>query len=331
MRKRVLVIVVTIAVAICALAFAQQVQRTSTAENASARSITIGVRSTSSRSQSGGGSAAQGELSYSVQVTDDAGNTVSGPVNMVVSVPKTFQSAGDRWDETSELTPDDAIPAAKWGVLVPLPDDFAQAPARSTSELDMDKSTRPVPLLAKIVYSHDRPDVYGYRETDNRGQWYLADTVTQFYSISCAEFRPFDSGQTYKSGPWELRPTNIVGSNAYVAPVHLPDGVEVTELRVWVYDNDSRNDIIATLDAVRLDDINESYNMAEVASGGRGGVQELVSYGVQHSSINNAAFKYTITVAGFSGTVYHRLLGARIQYQGVMGGLPSPEHALQDW
>lgn len=324
MRRRVLAIAIIAVFAICALAFAQQVQRTSSAEDASARCITIGVRKTSTAAQYDEGSAAPAGLSYSVQVTDEAGRTVSGPVTMVVNVPKTHESVGNKWDDVENRTPDDALPAAKWGVLVPLPDDFAQAPP-------LNRSTSEAAMLANIVYSYEEPEARGHRLDRGMGYGYPSDTVTQFYSISCAEFRPFDSGQTYKNGPWELRATNIVGSNAFVAPVHLPDGVEVTELRVWVYDNDSRGDLVATLDAVGLGEIGPSYNMAQVASGGRGGVQELVSYGVQYGNINNSAFKYTITVAGFSGTAHHRLLGARIQYEGVIGGSPVPDHAVHGW
>jgi len=331
MRKRTLALVVVCVFAACALALAQQVQRTSSAENVSTRSITVGVQSISQSVQSGGGQVAEGNLSYSVQVTDDAGNMISAPVNVVVNVPKTHESAGNRWEDASRLTPEDALPAARWGVLIPLPDDFAQAPPRSTSQLGLDRSTAPVPMLANIVYSYGSPEVSRYHEDTESYHQYLQETVTAFYSISCAEFRPLDSGQTFKCDAWELMATNVVGSNGFIAPVHLPDGVEVTELRVWVYDSDSRGDLIASLDAVKLDEVDSYYPMAELVSGGRNGLQELVSYGVQYGSTNNSAFKYTITVTGFSGTAHHRLLGARIQYETTIGGTPVSEHALRNW
>jgi hypothetical protein len=331
MRRNALVLVAACVLAAYALAFAQQVSRTSSAESSGAKSITVGVRPASQSGQSSGTYATEGGMSYSVQVTDDAGNTISAPVSVVVNLPRTHESVGNRWNETAELAPEDALPAARWGVLVPLPRDFEQAPPRSAAQLGGERSTAPVPLLANIVYSYDTPEISGQEPSDRSQRWYVQDTVTTFYSISCAEFRPIDSGQTFKCGPWELMPTNVIGSNAFIAPVHLPDGAEVAEVRVWVYDSHGRNDLLASLDAVRLDEIGPSYTMAEVMSGGQNGIQELVSYGVQYSSVNNSAFKYTLTVSGFSGTAHHRLLGARIQYETVVGGEPVPQQAVRGW
>lgn len=331
MRRRMLTIAIVWVFALSALAFAQQVQRTSSSENPSVKSITVGVHKTSQSEESSGEYAAQRNVSYNVRVADEAGNPIAAPVNVVVSLPETHLSAKDRWDETGEMSPEDALPAAQWGVLVPLTDDFAQAPPRSASGIGLDRSTAPVPMLANIVYSYETPEVSGYRQDAESYYESLQETVIQFYSMSCAEFRPLDSGQSFRCDAWELMATNVVGSNGFIAPVHLPDGVKVTELKVWVYDNDSRGDLVATLDAVELGDTDSYYAMAELFSEGRGGIQELVSYGIQNSTIDNSVFKYTLTVTGFSGTAHHRLLGARLEYETTVGGAPIPENALQYW
>lgn len=325
MKRRVVLVLVLSLFLACVFASAQQARRGGSSESASGKSITIGVNR-----GSGSGNVAGSDVIYSVQITDDAGNAISGPVTMIVNVPETRTVADERWGETGELTPESAVPAPRWGVLVPLPDDFTQAPARSASQLGTDRTVVSRPVLANIVYSYGSPEAYGYGE-DAGGQPAAPVTPVEFYSIPCSEFRPVDSRQTYKCGAWELRATNVIGSNAFIAPVHLPDGAEVEEFSVWVYDSDSRNDFTVSLDAVRLDEMGCSYPMAQMTSGGRDGIQELASYGVQFYNVDNWTYKYTITVSGFSGTAHHRLLGARIQYRDVGSYSAGAMHAERGW
>jgi hypothetical protein len=308
MKKLVLTVVVILGLIVSALALSYAIEKTTDTRSTAPRSITIGVR----RASQSEASVAQGQIAYEVQMSDGEGNDIGGPVSMVVNVPRTYESSGGR---TSGSRPSDALPSTPWGILVPLPENFAQVPPRSLAGqgtgIGVSRSG-----IAAVVYpgaSAKGDTCYGVP---------IPDTIIGFYGVSCAEFHPSHSGQTYTVDMWELSATNVVGSNSFLASVHLPDSAQVRELAVWAYDGNLWRNLTISLDAIRYDKMGPVCTMAQMESRGSGGMAELSTREIEYPGIDNYEYKYTITVSGFDGTTKHRLLGARIMYEIVINGSP---------
>lgn len=78
----------------------------------------------------------------------------------------------------------------------------------------------------------------------------FAPARTGYYSVNPSDFHALDSGDpSYVAAPAGGGPTSGAGLNV-MAPLHLEDGVRVTEVRVWYYDGTLGDALSCTLDVV---------------------------------------------------------------------------------
>jgi hypothetical protein len=138
------------------------------------------------------------------------------------------------------------------------------------------------------------------------------DTVVRYYSIPGAEFVPRDDAYDwYRSANYLYTGT---GSNTYwYAGVHLPDGAVVTEVSMYVIDNDVTNNISFSL--YRITHTGASSAMAGVSSSGNNpAVRTFIDNSISDATIDNKDYYYAVTMVLKSGTIDHRLYQLRIEY-----------------
>jgi hypothetical protein len=112
----------------------------------------------------------------------------------------------------------------------------------------------------------------------------------QYFVVGGEGFVPgsnVDYFNTYGNGGAYI----VSGSGALVAPVHLPHGAVVTELRVFFYDNSS-SDMTVSLD---LQGMSGGYStMARVSSSGAPGYMSETDTTITSATIDNLAYSYLV-------------------------------------
>jgi hypothetical protein len=135
-------------------------------------------------------------------------------------------------------------------------------------------------------------------------------TVTRYYSLPGSALRPGNNGISYTSDEYSLQSLESTFAD-FTAPVNLPHGAVVTEMKCWVFDNDPSGGMAVTLRRVRLSD-RVGWNMAQVAPSDSPSVQELTDSSIDLSTIDNGSSIYYITWGATRNT--HKLYGVRIAY-----------------
>jgi hypothetical protein len=142
-------------------------------------------------------------------------------------------------------------------------------------------------------------DIKATGDVTTSGDFLYAASRTRYFSIPV---RAFQSNN--KDMPWKILPT---GAGEYVtsssfpagvsvelaAPVHLPDGAVVTELRVAVIDDTPDFNISVSLKRAAISNSPPS-NMASVTSSGTPNETNLVDSSISNATIDNSQFCYWV-------------------------------------
>lgn len=139
----------------------------------------------------------------------------------------------------------------------------------------------------------------------------------QYISYTAHAFRPQINTQQYASYPWRLYATNNVPEgNWFGLSIYLPDNAVVTEITVWVYDNDQSGDIQFVCSRTPLQEMNnvQEYLTSMNTSGSSGSVQELTDSSIDYAIIDNVNYKYYLGIFLPVPNNTHSLVGARIKY-----------------
>jgi len=106
-------------------------------------------------------------------------------------------------------------------------------------------------------------------------------------------------------------------STTVYAPVHLPDGATVTELRAFLHDNVLDGDVYVSLEAESLG--GGTLNLAVIFTEGTPGLIEAVDDTIQDGIIDNSTFAYYLrafyTVPPVDGETYFKIRPVRIAYE----------------
>ncbi|MFC1547884.1 hypothetical protein ACFL5M_05090 [Candidatus Neomarinimicrobiota bacterium] len=144
----------------------------------------------------------------------------------------------------------------------------------------------------------------------------LADTLllttpaSRYYSIPNAAFEAADDGYNYSRSSQYLYMET--GFGTFYAPIHLPDGSTIKELRIWYWDNVDTTEITSIL-----------YQMT-LSSGGVGNYGTIITSGLS-ASVRNSALPVSLPVDNQNYAYYvyvnlppginTRLNAARIRYE----------------
>ena len=93
------------------------------------------------------------------------------------------------------------------------------------------------PPLAGMMIENLRDNKDGYLRANGNGQLYKEGTKTSYYSCSAQDFN---------AGPGVLQSEifiSIPGGLASSAPIHLPNGANITSIAIWVMDNQAVGDL----------------------------------------------------------------------------------------
>lgn len=182
--------------------------------------------------------------------------------------------------------------------------------------------------LGSIDWNHF---IYFYEDGDPQGEYiywqdgvdrfYVSDDIyidgtitipatTNYYSIQGSAWQPANDYYDYYSGAYTY--TYTAGTTAWYAPVNLPHGAVVTELRAWLYDNDASYNVDVLLCRQTG---GSAYTMAEVSSTGSSTVYiQYANSSISYSTIDNLAYAYFLYGMLRSGNSNHRLCQVCIRY-----------------
>jgi hypothetical protein len=129
-------------------------------------------------------------------------------------------------------------------------------------------------------------------------------------SIAPAAFTPFDHTSQYVSNENFLQYTPTTGTGYFHAPFQLPQGVEITKILVYWYD-DGPNDIEFHL---TMSSMGTSWTMSTLYSSGNAGFGQTSSSDIMGNIINNNRLTYTLVIHLPPATETYLFYGAFIEY-----------------
>ena len=136
-------------------------------------------------------------------------------------------------------------------------------------------------------------------------------TTTRYYSIPASAWYPDSSYTTYFSSGSETYTPSTLPTTYWYAPVHLPHGAEVTELKVRIYDID----ITEYVDVALWRGFGgTSYSMGSVISTGSSGWNAYVDNSIDYATIDNQHYVYFLKAGMRTGNSDHRLGQVWITY-----------------
>lgn len=110
-----------------------------------------------------------------------------------------------------------------------------------------------------------------------------------------ADFVPFESGYTYIGGSTFLyKKSGDITNQIWYAPVHLPEGAVVTELRVWFTDF-SVEDLDVSLRRKAYGSLSYTV-MASIITSGTPGLSDLIDNTIDYDTIDNMNYVYCIYI-----------------------------------
>ena len=92
-----------------------------------------------------------------------------------------------------------------------------------------------------------------------------------------------------------FKQSGYAGYQYWYAPVHLPDGVVITELRVWFYDN-SASDLDVSLRRRAYGSTGPATEMAVIFTSGTPGSSNLTDSTISFATIDNNNYVYYIYI-----------------------------------
>ncbi len=140
----------------------------------------------------------------------------------------------------------------------------------------------------------------------------LATAATRYYSIPNSAFVPYDESLNYTRSWGYLYA--YIGNGRFYAPITLPHGAVIKELRVTLFDNNDTTEVMVELDRM-LFSSGEPYNEGAASSSGTSPSVRYASqtYNLTVDNENNAYMLYANL--GNSTNSSMRLYGARIKYE----------------
>jgi hypothetical protein len=129
-------------------------------------------------------------------------------------------------------------------------------------------------------------------------------------SIAPASFTPFGHTSQYVSNENFLQYTPTTGIGYFHAPIQLPQGVEITKILVYWYD-DGPNDIEFQL---TMSSMGTSWTMSTLYTSGNAGFGQTSSSDIMGSQIDNNQLAYTLVVHLPPSTENYLFYGAFIEY-----------------
>ena len=181
--------------------------------------------------------------------------------------------------------------------------------------------------LAIGTYSpNEKLDVEGSAEID--GHYNYETAKTHYYSIPALGFNNYkDAGVSNNHASNTSDPDGASnyedygGNNVvayYAAPVYLPDSVTITEVSLYLYDNDNAREIGGELrrhtlgtDATSLVDLT---NLGTSGVAFTSGLTTLTDNTISNALVYNELYSYNIRVVSEESTAQLRIYGARITY-----------------
>jgi hypothetical protein len=143
------------------------------------------------------------------------------------------------------------------------------------------------------------------------GKVMYASPRTHYFVVGGEAFHPgenVDYRNSYGNGGAYM----VSGAGAMVAPVHLPHGAEVIELKVFFNDN-SASDMSVSLNRLSL--IGGAYTiLASVSSTGVSGYGSRTETSISQAIINNTAYGYLIYAYSGSWNSALKIMGALVTY-----------------
>lgn len=175
----------------------------------------------------------------------------------------------------------------------------------------------------KVKRNGESETIFEVKESGNvevEGDYAYATSKTHYFSLYWNDFNSIYP-QTYLFG--QGNPTSnrwgefVSGGTAFgysSAPLHLPDGATITELRAWIWDNSSTNPVRVeleehTLGTTGLLEITQVESDAATISAT---IQELSST-INHT-VDNSVNSYAIRFTGKQNSTDTRLYGVRVTY-----------------
>jgi hypothetical protein len=155
----------------------------------------------------------------------------------------------------------------------------------------------------------EKLDVNGNINVD--GKVMYASPRTHYFVVGGEAFHPgsnVDYQNSYGNGGAYI----VSGGGAMVAPVHLPHGAEVIELKVFFNDN-SGSDMSVSLDRLSLTG-GVYFLMASVSSAGVSGYGSRTDTSISEAIINNTAYGYLIYAYSGSWSSALKIMGALVTY-----------------
>jgi len=143
--------------------------------------------------------------------------------------------------------------------------------------------------------------------------------TTRYLTIGAADMVPQSSSMfVYRSFAAIVSFFAPAGqSTTLYAPVHLPDGATVTELRAFLHDNVPDGDVYVSLEAENLG--GGTLVLAVILTDGTPGTIEAVDDTIQDAVIDNSTHAYYLravyTVPPADGETYFRIRPVRIAYE----------------
>jgi len=147
--------------------------------------------------------------------------------------------------------------------------------------------------FAYVNYSNDLL-INGDLEVKGSITW--GATKIHSYSMNPIDFHPYRNTYNYYCSSASLfKASGDTNAQTWYAPVHIPDGAEVTVLSVWYYDNTGLGNITVNLDRKPIGTISTTI-MASVASSGTPGASTGTDSTITNAVISNSAYSYCVTV-----------------------------------
>lgn len=135
-------------------------------------------------------------------------------------------------------------------------------------------------------------------------------TTTRYYSIPSPAWLPYSYTYTFFRGVYTYTTTS--GSTGWYAPVNLPHGAVVTELRAWLYDASTTYNIEVNLMRQSITVVSQ---MARIrTSGSSPSFVEYANSSIGVPTVDNRNYAYYVHAYMRSGDNTHRLNKVRITY-----------------
>jgi hypothetical protein len=142
----------------------------------------------------------------------------------------------------------------------------------------------------------------------------LTEARTGALSIPGGAFAPADTANAYwLNGRGEII-SNASGTQTFFAPVNLPQGAEVLDIKSYWYDDSASADLLVTMVKCEYADTDATActGMADISSAGSPGESNMLTDVITDAFIDNTANYYHIRLE--TGAVDHLLAGVVIRY-----------------